>query len=151
MTLATHILTATDFSAAADKGLEKAAAIAEMTGAKLTLVHVFDPTPLAPMATRGMELAEQLGSEQDVEQAILRALEDTRANVLGTVKNVALETIHGSNAATTLTTWAEEHGVDLIVVATHGRTGLAHFLIGSVAENVVRHAKCPVLTVPVAK
>ncbi|MCK5448496.1 MAG: universal stress protein, partial [Gemmatimonadetes bacterium] len=45
----------------------------------------------------------------------------------------------------------EKHGVDLIVIGTHGRTGVPRLLIGSVAERVVRHASCPVLVVPHGK
>lgn len=45
-----------------------------------------------------------------------------------------------------ITTYAEEQGVDLIVLATHGHTGLSHILLGSVAEKVIHHAPCPVLT-----
>jgi Universal stress protein family len=44
--------------------------------------------------------------------------------------------------------FAEDHDVDLIITSTHGRTGLEHVLIGSIAEQVVRHASCPVLVVP---
>ncbi len=54
----------------------------------------------------------------------------------------------GTNAAEGICNYAEKVGVDLIVLSTHGRTGLGHLLIGSVAEKVVRHAHCPVVTVP---
>ncbi len=52
--------------------------------------------------------------------------------------------------ATEICEYAREHGCDLIAMATHGRTGLAHLLIGSTAEKVVRHGPCPVLTLPLA-
>ena len=150
MPLAMHILAATDFSPASDAGLNKAAKLAATTGAKISLVHVFDPTPMAPIATRGFELADQLGGEQDLERAIQRALEDLRRSALASVTNVECRVVQASNAAQAIVGFAEDNGVDLIVVATHGRTGLAHLLIGSVTENIVRHAKCPVLTVPAA-
>ncbi|MCZ7684405.1 MAG: universal stress protein [Sandaracinaceae bacterium] len=55
--------------------------------------------------------------------------------------------IVSTNAAEGICNYAAKENVDLIVLSTHGRTGLAHLLIGSVAEKVVRHAPCPVLTV----
>jgi nucleotide-binding universal stress UspA family protein len=64
-------------------------------------------------------------------------------------KSVPIETlvVWGGNPPSEICVFAARQGVDLIVMGTHGRTGLAHMLIGSVAERVVRHAPCSVLTV----
>jgi nucleotide-binding universal stress UspA family protein len=56
-------------------------------------------------------------------------------------------TVRMGHVAQTIVDYAKDVGADLIVMGTHGRTGLAHFIIGSVAERVVRMAPCPVLTV----
>ncbi len=83
------------------------------------------------------EMAEQ--SMREIASAVLE-------------RGVALEpTIQGGPAAAEICRYAEQHLVDLIVTSTHGRTGLAHALIGSSAEYVVRQAHCPVLIVPTRK
>ncbi|MGF1465662.1 MAG: universal stress protein [Sandaracinaceae bacterium] len=139
------LLVATDFSPAADVGLRKAAELAHAVGAKVTVCHVLDPSPLSPSATRG-DAEEQLAREQDVEGTIHAALEEVaEAHFSGLETKVAL--IISTNAADGIVNYADKEDTDLIVLSTHGRTGLAHFLIGSVAERVVRHASCPVLTV----
>ena len=147
MAFAQHILATTDFSPASEKGVRAAAEVAVLTGAGITLVHVFDPAPFAPIATRGEELASQLVDEQQLERSIRDALEAVRGNLLAGVKDVSLEVIQSANAADAISKRADGADVDLIVMSTHGRTGLAHLLIGSVAERVVRHARCAVLTV----
>lgn len=150
MPITQSILVATDFSRAAEHGLEKAAELARDTGAKVTVCHVLDPSPLAPYATRGDSNA-QLAIEQDVEKAIHEALtEEVRARFADVAKTKTALII-SSNAADGICHYAEKEDVDLIVLSTHGRTGLAHLLIGSVAEKVVRHAPCPVLTVRAPK
>jgi len=147
MTLAKHILTTTDFSTESEAGVKRAAEVAKLTGAKVTLIHVFDPTPLAPISTRGFELADQLVNEQDLEKAVHAALNSMKDAFLSDVEDAGVHVVQGSNAADAITRYTTEHDVDLIILSTHGRTGLAHLLIGSVAENVVRHAKCTVVTV----
>ena len=143
-----HILTTTDFSPASKPGVEMAVDLARTLGAKLTLVHVFDPAPLAPIATRGDVALDQYVSEQEVEKAIQGALADAEKEFFGDLTDANTEMVEGHDAAIAIDGWAEDNGVDLIVMSTHGRTGLAHFFIGSVAEKVMRKAPCPVLTVP---
>ncbi|HEY8432441.1 MAG TPA: universal stress protein [Sandaracinaceae bacterium] len=148
MPITQNILVPTDFSKAAEHGIRKAAQIARATGAKVTVCHVLDPSPMAPYATRGSTSA-QLQMEQDVEQAVHRALSDVVREHFADVPKAKTALIVSTNAAEGITHYAEKEDVDLIVLSTHGRTGLAHLLIGSVAEKVVRHAPCPVLTVRV--
>lgn len=142
-----HILTTTDFSPAAEPGLDMAASLAEQLGAKVTLIHVFDPAPFAYIATRG-GAAEQYANEREIEDAIGRELERQQQEKLARLPDSAIEAIAGHDAADAIRTYAEQHGVDMIVLSSHGRTGLAHFLIGSVAEKLLRRSPCPVLTVP---
>ncbi len=146
MPMTQSILVATDFSHAARAGLEKAAQLARDIDAKVTVCHVLDPSPLAPYATRGDSNA-QLQMGQDVEKAIHEALTEVLKTYFADVPKTKTALIVGSNAAESICHYAAKEDTDLIVLSTHGRTGLAHLLIGSVAERVVRHAPCPVLTV----
>jgi universal stress protein A len=148
MNLPTHVLVATDFSPASAPALEAAAAQARASGGKLTLIHVYDPSPMVPPAAipapRKMEesIAQEIGAKVQAE------LDRLRGEKLADIANVEAVSVRHANAAFAICDHAEKNGVDLIVVGTHGRTGLSHLLIGSVAERVVRHARCPVLTVP---
>jgi universal stress protein A len=84
--------------------------------------------------------------EHDVEQAALNRLEALPDPTWSVGKSIVRATRSGSPFAEILK-YARESACDLIVLGTHGRTGLAHLLMGSVAENVVRHSACPVLTI----
>lgn len=146
MAITQSILVATDFSDAARIGLEKAAELARDVGAKITVCHVFDPSPMTPGPVRG-KLEEQRQAEQDIEKAIHEALAEVVSEHFSDIEQTKTALIMSPNAAQGICHYAEKEDTDLIVLATHGRTGLAHLLIGSVAEKVVRHAPCPVLTV----
>lgn len=148
MQFAQHVLIPTDFSEAAEIGIEKGAALARQSGARVTLVHVFDPAPLAPIATRNVTGSAHLKLERDLESTIHAELERIRDEKLGGILDVKTALVLGSNAAEGIMSYARKEDADLIVMSTHGRTGLGHLLIGSVAEKVVRHAHCPVLVVP---
>lgn len=145
-TLTQNLLVSTDFSEASMLAVDAAAMLAQAFGAKVTLVHVFDPAPLAPIATSQLSSADQLEAEQRTERTLHAELERLREAKLGTVADVKVALIFGKNAADSICHYAEKEGIDLIAIATHGRTGIARMLIGSVAERVVRHATCPVLT-----
>lgn len=146
MAITQSILVATDFSEPARYGIEKAAELARATGAKVTVCHVLDPSPLAPYGSRG-DVGAQLSMEQDVEKAIHAALAEVVESYFADAASTKTALILSANAADGICNYAAKEDVDLIVLSTHGRTGLAHLLIGSVAEKVVRHAPCPVLTV----
>ena len=136
-----HILVPTDFSAYADHALEYAIELATTLQARLTLLHVFH---LSSLAVGDMSPA--------VFSATLQAMETNAKQRTQT----ALDCIHqaglqGDSAIVegipfqTIIDTANDKGIDLIVMGTHGRTGLTHALVGSVAEKVVRLAPCPVL------
>jgi len=130
------ILFPTDFSVASDAALEHAAALAASTGASLLIVHVEEP----PLAYGGGEL--YYGLPEPDSARILKMLEDVKP------KDHAVPFVHrltmGEPAAEIVRIAADE-GVEMIVLGTHGRTGMTRLLMGSVAEAVVRHATCPVL------
>ncbi|MDQ7820337.1 MAG: universal stress protein [Armatimonadota bacterium] len=139
-----RILAATDFSPGAERALLWARTLADAFGAELVILHVLDlslagaaglPTELAAMPAVG-QLMDRLRSEASSEMTKLAA-RHPRARTL----------LREGSPRTTILDVAREVGADLIVVGTHGRTGLAHVFFGSVAEHVVRHSPVPVLTV----
>jgi nucleotide-binding universal stress UspA family protein len=135
------ILFPTDFSTAGQAALEMATSLARDRGAKLLIAHVEEP----PMAYGGGEL--YYGIEQPNRDDLRRML----AEVLPTDPAVGYEhRLMVGSPATAIVHLAEKEGVDMIVMPTHGRTGVLRLLMGSVAEEVVRKAKCPVLTVKAA-
>ena len=140
-----RILVATDFSEGSDRALTAAIEMADAAGASIELVYV-DQLPLE-------ELPLVFGT-YDLEEGgyyawVGRNLARCAARVQEAGITCQTTQLQGRPAAE-IVRHAAEAGADLIVVGTHGRTGLAHVLLGSVAERVVRHARCSVLTVPAA-
>jgi nucleotide-binding universal stress UspA family protein len=133
-----RIVVTTDFSADAEPALTQAAALARRYGAPVTLVHVYE-------TSRG-RLARDPAYQrfEDVEDELRGALEDLYRERVGAEPSVEL--LQGRSAPDAIVEYARAHGFDLIAISTHGRTGLARLLIGSVAERVTRHAHCPVWT-----
>jgi universal stress protein A len=138
-----HILTPTDFSDYSKKAISDAFELARTFGATLSLLHVLEPSPYLgefTLPTMGEELLGDL--ERQASAALAQVLPDAQEAKTEVTRAVAI----GSPSQKIVETAEAEH-VDLIVMATHGRTGLSHLLIGSVAERVVRTAPCPVLTI----
>ena len=140
-----HVLAATDLSDQSLVAVKTAAALAEKLEARLTLIHCFDPVPYIP--PMGIPHAQRLAEsiEEEMTEAIGKKLQEVRERHLGGVREVRIASVKGPSAAGTVCEYAEEHDVDWIVVGTHGRTGLRHMLVGSVAEKIVRHAPCSVV------
>ena len=139
------ILVPTDFSHHAQEAIRWAVDLAQRYDAtSLTLVHVNQPIPW-PTGPEGMlfmsdDLLTRLRAE------LAATLEKARGDVAvsgGPVETALLDGV----AATEIVELARRGGFDLVVMGTHGRTGIKHALLGSVAEKVVRRAPCPVLTV----
>lgn len=141
-----HILVATDLSSEGASCWAPVVELARATGARITLLHVVAGHAAIP---HGAPTAPPLPEPTDPSE-----LEEARAGVeaerakLG--KDVSVETavIAGVETATAVTDYANENDVDLIAVATHGRTGFRHLVLGSVAEGVVRRSTVPVLVFP---
>lgn len=139
-----HILAPTDFSDYSKDAIRYALELAQTFGAKLSLLHVVElpPYPIEGFvpSTMGADLLNDLERQASAElaqvlpQAQEAKIEVTRSVVIGSPFQKIIET-------------AEAEHVDLIVMATHSRTGLSHLIIGSVAERAVRTAPCPVLTI----
>jgi nucleotide-binding universal stress UspA family protein len=138
MTFATKILFPTDFSPASEFCLEQATTLARARGATLLICHVEEP----PLSYGGGEMYYGLPAAEE------RNLAELLEAVVPTHPAVPYEhRLLSGDPATEIVRLAEQEGVDLIVLGTHGRTGLKRLLMGSVAEAVVRRATCPVLTV----
>jgi universal stress protein A len=143
------ILVTTDFSDAGDHAIAHAFRMAADHGAEVLLCHVFEmvvaPNPLYaqyyPSDLFSPEVRER--AEIDARNALLQRVPKT-----GPLAGVTHSTVVANGTpAEEIIRVAEQQGVDLIVIATHGRTGLKHLFLGSVAERVVRYAHCPVLVV----
>ena len=140
------ILLPTDFSGCANYALPYAAAIARATGATIICLHVVEPIVPAvgysglaePMPIA--DISEQL--EDSAERELPQLAECDELSGLEVEEVI----VHGDPAAEIVRV-ASEREVDLIVVSSHGRTGLGRIIFGSTAEAVVRHAICPVLVV----
>jgi universal stress protein A len=140
------ILAPTDFSQHAEGAVRYACGLAERFGATLHLLHVL-PDVIVPVGP-DPALITSVPPEYYVEtQAQSReALEHVIQPDWPQPPNVVHEVGWG-DPVDGIVRYAAEHQVDLIVLATHGRTGLSHVLLGSVAEQIVREAPCPVLTI----
>lgn len=136
------ILTATDFSEPAHRALDYAKSIAGSFGATLHIVHVAaDVTLEDPMLT-----ASSLAEIQDSAQSALAQIDERiTADERGRLK--VRTTVLQGEPHDAILAYAEEHKIELIVLGTHGRGAIERLILGSVAERIVRHAKCPVLTV----
>jgi nucleotide-binding universal stress UspA family protein len=137
-----RILAAVDLSEFSRSTLAHARGFAELHGAHLDVLHVIQEV-IIPSAY-GPELAPMV--TPDLEEQSRRALDQLIADV-GPGGGSLEAHVSVGYPATEILRFADEYGVDLIVMATHGLTGLEHFLIGSVTEKVVRKAPCPVFTV----
>jgi nucleotide-binding universal stress UspA family protein len=138
-----HILAPTDFSEYSKKAVASALELAQKFGAKLTILHVVElppypvegyvPPSLSATFLDDMERQATVDLAQVVPEAEAAKVDVARLVAVGTPYRKIVET-------------AEADHVDLIVMATAGRTGFSHLVLGSIAERVVRTASCPVLT-----
>jgi universal stress protein A len=137
-----NILCPVDFSAPSRAAVNAAAELAMQFDGQLTLVHVYQAPMLAyPEAMPGSPFRVSIA--QLAEKELAEWKHEAERLARRGVTTVAIEGVPWDR----IVSYAREHLTDLIVIGTHGRTWLKHALIGSVAENVVRHASCPVLVV----
>ena len=135
------ILVPVDFSETTRLSIDYALEICAKFSARLSLLHVQKP-PIVPGTELGFNYAEYLEHLSHTAADRLKELAAALPASCGAQTQV-LEGIPWD----LIVQYAAEHQVDLIVMPTHGRSGLKHLLLGSVAERVVRHAHCPVLVV----
>jgi nucleotide-binding universal stress UspA family protein len=142
MTPAQKILVATDFSPASDDAIAQAIALAKQMNASLEILHVVE-IGTEPFPFGLLDIKDGGDFFAYVERELDRRADDARrAGVPCTTKSI------DGKPAEEIVVRARNIGADLIVVGTHGRSGIAHAFFGSVAEQVVRHADRPVVTVP---
>lgn len=147
-TTISRILVPLDFSVHSDRALAYATMLAQRLEASLRLLNVVEPLNAAALAGEGYLITVPELTDSMVKEARRRMADYRDIAPPGLV----IETdVAVGPAATTIAETAREQQCDLIVMGTHGRTGLAHLFMGSVAERVTRLAPCPVLTVrPIA-
>ena len=137
-----RILCATDFSDTAEAAWGVACDLARTHRSELVLVHAFTELPVYPevavISVQRVWEEQRLWVQQALDQRVAAAV------ARGLTASAVLET---GSAPETIVDTAIEGRADLIVIGTHGRTGLTRLVIGSVAERVVRIAPCPVLVV----
>jgi nucleotide-binding universal stress UspA family protein len=134
------ILVPTDLSECSLRAAEYAAELASHFGAEIHLIHVVEQ--IAVPAYYGPLPEEMLHPEKNAREA----LEKWGDSELGKASDVVRSIANGTPFVE-IVRYAREQEMDLIVIGTHGRSGLSHALLGSVAEKVVRKANCAVLTV----
>lgn len=140
-----RILVPTDFSEASRAAVDEAASWARMFGAHLHLLHAMVPfgpflepniSPAVPPPETMLQVIE--------EDARLR-LRKLAESISGSKGPVETHCLRGGAPAEVIVTFAEQHGIDLVVMSSHGRRGVRRLLIGSVTEEVIRRSPCPVL------
>ena len=135
-----RILFATDFSDASLKALPVVANVARKYGSQIFLTHIWTPLPYTMVSPEAVSALENQQTREAQEKVIgiqhRKELTGIRSTVL----------VAGGDPATELEQFVNEHGIDLVVLGTHGRTGFTHLLMGSVAEELFRNLDCPVLT-----
>ncbi len=135
------ILVPTDFSPHSEKSLDYAVLTAKKFRAKILLFHVIEPFPYTtPDAFMVVDNSEAMRSIAD---ALIKNLsKGLRAKGITVITSLVV-----GNPAREIVLKTEQAKIDLIVMGTHGRTGVEHVLLGSVAEKVVRLSRCPVMTI----
>jgi len=135
------IMIATDGSKQVEKAIEAAVQLAKITGARLYTVYVIASAGYTPRNFGWQESLREI-LEAEAKKAV------TFVEEAGKVSGVKVEpVILEGHPADRIIKFAEQEDMDLIVMGTLGRTGLDRFLLGSIAENVVRHSKTPVMVV----
>lgn len=140
-----QILVATDFSEPAGVAVNYGRDLGRAYDATLHVIHVIeDMLAFYGPDIGGLALA---GVERSIEAAVQRELDSTISTREDDPLKVVATVIRAASAAHAITDYARTNAIDLIIVGTHGRGAVSRFLMGSVAERVVRSAPCPVLTV----
>jgi len=139
-----RILLPVDFSPGSQAAVDLALHLARELGASITLLHALQPASAMAGIVPGAKLDEDTAEERrTLETRLAEIAADLRAQGATVAEGIV---VVGPPTRTILER-ARAGGFDLIAMGTHGRTGLPRLLLGSVAEHVVRHAECPVVTV----
>jgi universal stress protein A len=134
------VLCPVDFDENSVAAVKHAAQLAREMDAKLHLLHVITIIPTTPEMIQSLEPRSDLSARRRLQEIADREL-------VGIEHQLHTKLAFASLIPKNILATAHELGADLIVMATHGRSGLSHMLLGSVTEAVVRNATCPVLTI----
>ena len=136
-----RILYPTDFSESAENALQYVISLSKKYGSKIHVLHVVEPFTYT--SDFGIDYSAQY---REMEVTAKRLIEE----IVTSLKKSSLDAegaVLSGEPFVEIIRYARQENADLIVMATHGRTGIEHMLLGSVAEKVVRKSPCPVLTI----
>jgi len=139
------ILIAVDNSTCSEKAAKVGYEVAKTFGAEVALVNIIEPVPanISPDLTLAPVFLETYDNSEENSHLLLKEIETKYSHGISTTYLSVVD-----SAAHGIIQQSDAYGSDLIVIGTYGRTGLYHFLMGSVAEHVARKSACPVLIVP---
>ncbi len=143
MATKTCVVIPTDFSETSTTAVHWAEKMATQLDAELHCITVVEP----PIVYTAIEVPSAVPTLEEVVELAERQLEDYRRKHLAGISVPVVTEVLQGRPVDEITGYAEDKGAAMIVMSTHGHSGLKHLLIGSTAEGVVRHAECPVLTV----
>ncbi|MGD0230502.1 MAG: universal stress protein [Syntrophorhabdales bacterium] len=138
------ILVPIDFSEYTDEILRYAVEIVKRFGSSLHLIHVVPGLDYFTPYESFMAAENIAAVQKGIEEEVKTQLEEVAGRIAGIT---VTETVRTGTAYAEIVDYAKSVGMDLIIMGTHGRGGLEHIVIGSVAEKVVRRSPCPVLTI----
>lgn len=141
-----RILVCTDFSENSIPAREYAVDYARAFNASLLVLHIVNSSRLGYPAFEAGVPFDLQGVLLNIQEEVRKAFEEVKQDLSAQIESVSTHSRVGVPASE-ITKFAEENAIDLIVMGTHGWTGFRHLILGSTAANVVRTAKCPVLTV----
>jgi nucleotide-binding universal stress UspA family protein len=153
MDLIKKILTPTDLSSFSVSGVRYACNLAKALGAEVIVAHAVSTSEFTSHATSlkitssGAEADNLLGKLLEHQKQLLRQFCEYHLASVSADLNVQ-QIVEIGDAHTLIVSWAKDKAADLIVMSTHGRTGLPRMILGSVTEKVLRSASCPVLAIP---
>ncbi len=141
------ILIPTDYSEISIVAIEYALSFSRLFGARVFLLHTLDTIPVLALQT------VDLTTETVIFETERNARDDLHLFAVSKIGEIAnlVEVIRKGIADEEIVKFAKEEDIDLIIMATHGRSGLSHVLMGSVAEKVIQQSPVPVLTINPAK
>lgn len=143
-----RILVPVDFSDGSDVAVKEALAFAAAVGAEVHVLHVWQPPPyVVPEMVVTVPGGSSQTFDEFMRQRTRQELEDFLQPHRAMVNVPVVIHVETGTAKEVIVRFLESHEMDLVVMGTHGRTGLMHALMGSVAEHIVRNQGCPVMTV----